>query len=340
MPGIYLVKIVNVTTSALNLRIGYYGICVAREGYTQCLATSHGTTGTVIEEALAGSPGFNSTLSQSFKDKIERTDTYRVALEIQSSIFAKAQTGSAVVSGAALFTLLLQHQARRHANKLPSPTRDLEAAAQKRNIILDLLEKSTLVLFAFAALLSLIAAISTMQTANALQFATTNFSPLFSMRAGTAVTALQWLLFVSLATLCGVLGVWMPASRSRSGAAAEDDKVPLVHAPATPAQTPAPESPSPSLTPAASVSPRFGFPAPRRPRPAAGMVGPPRVAGAPIPSRDLPLGRPRIVVPARLVGENGEDEEPEAVYDVARCARVIPAGAVRVVDIERNPETR
>ncbi|KAK3342147.1 hypothetical protein B0T25DRAFT_586186 [Lasiosphaeria hispida] len=340
IPGIYLVKIGNVTSSALNLRVGYYGICVSREGYTQCLGTSHGTTGTVIEAALAGSPGFNTTLPHNLTDKVQRLKTYSTSLTIQSNIFSRVQTGSAVVSCVALLALLLQLQARRRIKTVPNATRDIEAnVAQNREITHRMLGDCTLLLFAFAALLSLIAAVTTMQTAIALEFATTNFSTFFEMQAGGAILALQWLLFFSLTTLCIFLHLWTQEFRNEKGTEAEEDGIPLVQPPASPTPTPAPSrmpsitSPSRLSQTTASISPRFRFPALTRPRPVPPM-GPPMVAGTPIP-HGLALGSPRLVVPSRVDDENDEELEPE-LSGAVRYARVVPAGMVRPVDVRRE----
>ncbi|KAL2269656.1 hypothetical protein VTJ83DRAFT_1840 [Remersonia thermophila] len=221
IPNIYLIKLLdnlhNLSSSdPLQVRIGYFGICGISPNGTVC-QSSAGRSAESLAASLFPDLASNNNNNNNSNLTDATTHLLTTALDLQSGNFIAALAGSGFLFALGVACFLLHLRTSRDA-------------APRRAALLRRLARAGLL---GAAALSFAGALASMQTAEALEYASVDLpamvlggsarargaAPPVRIEAGTTLQVLQWLAF-GLQVLFGMAVPLMGGSR-RGAASAE-----------------------------------------------------------------------------------------------------------------------
>ncbi|KAK4139283.1 uncharacterized protein C8A04DRAFT_33251 [Dichotomopilus funicola] len=229
IPNIYIVDLwanngnTNFTDTdpLVKVRVNYFGICGVDDEGTRCMATTGKSIATLTANlfpTIAGGPSNNNTKGSSHTTraasaapatpgKAELTDMVTTAINLQSRNFISVLAGAAVLFLFSLAGLVLLK--RDSANQLNAWERTRRSVIIRRSTY-GLLYGSTSLLFA--------AALSTTQSAGALEWAAAGMvHASVLIKSGTTLQVLQWLVFGFQAVFVLTVPILMRAPKAEEG---------------------------------------------------------------------------------------------------------------------------
>ncbi|KAF1847282.1 uncharacterized protein K460DRAFT_414062, partial [Cucurbitaria berberidis CBS 394.84] len=185
VPNIFLLEIKGIrggNSTAAEVRVGYYGICIQMSNQTTCQVSSGKTTDAILQFKNTPPPS-STTESNGLASIISLT------LAIQSKIIPALIAGAGVLFTISLFVVVLLNRDFKQIGK-SNPTR-----AKRRQVLRKALFATLWPSVAF----SLASAMSVHQTTSALAYITRAEASTIEITAGTTLNVLQWLAFASSA---------------------------------------------------------------------------------------------------------------------------------------------